>query len=324
MRPMKIRSLLVLAGVLLVNALLAQSPHLLNYQGRLTDANGKGAGGPLVLIFSIYSDSSGTNKMWTETHTKVYTDENGVFHELLGGASHFPANLFSTPGERWLGLQVGSEPEMRPLSRMTPVATAVHAHHASKADSAFADGRLLDGYSLDAADGTPIDALIIDEDNNVKIPNIDLMLGEVVIEPKDQSPNAGFIRFGDGTGWKLHLTRRLEGKGGPVNTGDQGVLVTTKDNGFVGIGVSDPLRPLHIDAKGVTNPILINGGPAYIATANELLANSKPGTFIIGGPSGHFIYFFWKEADHYDYDSDGNVTEIINCQLQIGASQINQ
>jgi hypothetical protein len=53
------------------------------------------------------------------------------------------------------------------------------------------------------------------------------------IEPTDGSPNAGYIRFGDGTGWKLHFGRSREGSRAPLNTGKNGVLLTIEDTGTI-------------------------------------------------------------------------------------------
>ena len=58
------------------------------------------------------------------------------------------------------------------------------------------------------------------------------------ISPSDASPNAGFIRFGDSTGWKLHFGRAREVSAGPLNTGTTGVLMTIEDNGRIGIGTA--------------------------------------------------------------------------------------
>ena len=45
------------------------------------------------------------------------------------------------------------------------------------------------------------------------------------------SPTAGFIRFGDNTGWTLNIGRNREFSGGPLNTGTSGVLFQIRDNG---------------------------------------------------------------------------------------------
>ena len=79
------------------------------------------------------------------------------------------------------------------------------------------------------------------------------------------SPNAGYLRFGDNTGWKFHIGRSRESTSGPLNTGTAGVLVTIQDNGNVGIGTTAPARTLVIedDAAG-TNLVTLqntnNGG----------------------------------------------------------------
>jgi hypothetical protein len=64
--------------------------------------------------------------------------------------------------------------------------------------------------------------------------------------PADASPNAGYIRFGDNTGWKLHIGRSQEGVGEALNTGITGVLMTIQDNGNIGIGTVSPEGSLDV------------------------------------------------------------------------------
>jgi hypothetical protein len=51
------------------------------------------------------------------------------------------------------------------------------------------------------------------------------------ISPSDTSPRAGFIRFGDNTGWSLHFARSRESSGGALNTGLTGNLMELRDDG---------------------------------------------------------------------------------------------
>jgi hypothetical protein len=50
------------------------------------------------------------------------------------------------------------------------------------------------------------------------------------LDPADVSPNAGYIRFGDNSGWKLHFGRSRENPGDPLNASTTGVL-TALDEG---------------------------------------------------------------------------------------------
>jgi hypothetical protein len=74
--------------------------------------------------------------------------------------------------------------------------------------------------------------------------------GSLGLDGSDGSPNAGYIRFGDTTGWKLHVTRQREFSAGPLNGGTTGALVTIQDNGVVGIGTTAPDPNLKLDVAG--------------------------------------------------------------------------
>jgi hypothetical protein len=62
-------------------------------------------------------------------------------------------------------------------------------------------------------------------------PSTDAMF---TIEASDASPRAGFIRFGDKTGWQLRFGRSRECSGCALNTGLSGALFTIRDDGAVG------------------------------------------------------------------------------------------
>ena len=69
------------------------------------------------------------------------------------------------------------------------------------------------------------------------------------------SPNAGVLRFGDNTGWKLHFGRSREASGGALNRGTAGLLMTIQDNGNVIVKGSVQARsfPTTSDAKYETD-----------------------------------------------------------------------
>jgi hypothetical protein len=57
------------------------------------------------------------------------------------------------------------------------------------------------------------------------------------IDQSDGSPRAGFIRFGDRTGWNLIIGRNRESSGGPLNTGTNGTILQIRDDGAVRFGL---------------------------------------------------------------------------------------
>ena len=81
--------------------------------------------------------------------------------------------------------------------------------------------------------------------------------------PSDGTPNAGFIRFGDSTGWKLHFARSRESSGGGLNTGTSGLLMTIQDNGNIGVGTANPQTKLDVRGEvklGSTGQFFATGG----------------------------------------------------------------
>jgi endosialidase-like protein len=70
--------------------------------------------------------------------------------------------------------------------------------------------------------------------------------GHLGFDGSDGSPNAGYIRFGDNTGWKLYLGRARQSSGGALNTGPTGAIMTLLDTGRVGIGTTVPDQTLSV------------------------------------------------------------------------------
>jgi hypothetical protein len=112
-------------GVALVPAGLTQ-------QGRLLDNAGQPVNGLVSFTFSIYEDAEGGDALWSEEQ-EITLDE-GYFSARLGdeGANAFPAELFSG-NVRYLGIRVGSDPEMTPRQRIASVPYAFLADRAEVA-----------------------------------------------------------------------------------------------------------------------------------------------------------------------------------------------
>jgi hypothetical protein len=126
--------------VFLASFSLAEIPRLINYQGMLTESDGTSPvpDGQYNMRFKIYGSLSEDDSLWWEQHTNVDVT-NGLFNVILGGTSslYLP---FDT--DYWLGITVGTDPELSPRIRLTSVG---YAYRALVADSAEVAGSGGDG-----------------------------------------------------------------------------------------------------------------------------------------------------------------------------------
>ena len=109
----------------------ASVPSLINYQGKLTSSEGACINDTVEMTFSIYPDTLGSHADWSETQTQVVI-KDGVFSVLLGSVDSLPAWLFDG-SLKFLGVQVGSDPEMTPLR---PIVSSGYAFRSQQADTA--------------------------------------------------------------------------------------------------------------------------------------------------------------------------------------------
>jgi hypothetical protein len=106
----------------------AQVPEKINYQGYLTNAAGIPVNGARQLTFTIYDQPTAGNALWTETQNAIVL--NGVYSIRLGEVE--PITLaFSIP--YYLGIKVGSDPEMTPRQPLSAVGYAFRAKYANEA-----------------------------------------------------------------------------------------------------------------------------------------------------------------------------------------------
>jgi hypothetical protein len=110
----------------------AAIPHLINYQGMLTDNSGNPLSGNFNMTFKIYDQSSGGNKKWEETQNSV-TVTNGLFNVILGTVT--PIDTLSFNQDYWLDITVGTE-QMPSRLKFTSVGYAYRARMTQKADTA--------------------------------------------------------------------------------------------------------------------------------------------------------------------------------------------
>jgi hypothetical protein len=82
----------------LTSAAFAQVPSLINYQGRLTDANGTAVTGTKNFSISIYDAATAGNLLHTETIGAVTLDDNGVYSFQFGSAGTSDTQVTETIG----------------------------------------------------------------------------------------------------------------------------------------------------------------------------------------------------------------------------------
>jgi hypothetical protein len=150
---------LLVAAVLGPAASTAQVPQMMNYQVMLTDnANQPLADQAVVLVFRIYNDASAGALQWTETHNAT-TNSIGVVSVILGETTPLPTASFTAA--LWLEVQANGE-ILLPRRRLVSAPYAIRA-------GASDVGGVGDGYSLDASDGSPTDAVYVNASGDVGI-----------------------------------------------------------------------------------------------------------------------------------------------------------
>jgi hypothetical protein len=82
-------------------------PSLVNYSGRVLDAQSKPISGIAGITFSIYKDQYEGAPLWMETQN-VQADARGNYTVQLGATSStgLPMDLFISGEARWLGVRV--------------------------------------------------------------------------------------------------------------------------------------------------------------------------------------------------------------------------
>ena len=97
----------------------AAVPQLINYQGLLKDGSGNPVpNGNYTVVFTIYDALTGGTNLWSETQS--VTTNGGSFTVLLGSVSPVPDSAFND-ATRYLGIKVGTDPEMTPRQRLSSV-----------------------------------------------------------------------------------------------------------------------------------------------------------------------------------------------------------
>ncbi|MDD3627652.1 MAG: hypothetical protein PHV06_10065 [bacterium] len=125
------KKVVILSTILLISIIFCYPsvPKLINYQGILHDSEGEIVeDGSYQFTFAIY-DSTGTS-LWTEDQN--INVSSGLFNVLLGSVN--PIDLtFNT--DYYLGIKVGSDPEMTPRKRIVSVGYSYRSEYSNEAST---------------------------------------------------------------------------------------------------------------------------------------------------------------------------------------------
>ena len=149
--------LVTVCGALLLAASVCWSgiPHLIHYQGMLTDDGGTPLNTPQDISFRIYNDSTGGTLKWTETQYGIMMTDR-LFNVNLGDST--PVDL-AFDEDYWLEIDVGPGEILTPRVQLTSVGYAYRAERTDTASYALAGGEGDNDWILritDTADTTLI------------------------------------------------------------------------------------------------------------------------------------------------------------------------
>jgi hypothetical protein len=101
-------------------AAFATIPQQINYQGLLTSSAGAPLDTTVSVRFRLYSDSAGTLQVWSELWPSVPVVD-GLFNIRMGLNNPLTDTPLLGSAQLWLGVTIGSNSQMTPLTRVAAV-----------------------------------------------------------------------------------------------------------------------------------------------------------------------------------------------------------
>ncbi len=270
----------------------AQIPQTISYQGVLTDSNGELiTSSGLRLTFQFYSTAEGGEPLWKEIHDSVPV-ENGLFSAILGSRTRLRLP-FDQP--YFLGITVNNGRELLPRIELTATAYSLNSRAVADSaitGKSIARGSLvrsLNGLTdavtlkagdnisltvegqnvtisagaqgsqsrntLDAADGNPVAAVLVDDTGNVGIGSATPATRLHVEGGSDaKASGGGFVAIGAIGAKNIVLDNneimaRDNGGASPLflNADSGAIILGKSDSSAVGLGTSTPTERLHLN-----------------------------------------------------------------------------
>ena len=236
------RVLLILASAIML-ALAAspcwgEIPHLINYQGMLTDTGGNPLTDTLDITFRIYDQSSSGSMLWDETQNNVEILD-GLLNVMLGSVD--PIEL-PFDEDYWLEIDVGPGEILTPRVRLSSVG---YAFRAKMADTA--------SYAIEAVSAeTDSDWTISGNDMYSAVSgNVGIGTSSPTAPLTIQPVIGADIEFAHG-GFNADILASNQFNIGTSNPStfsivtDNNLRLTVNGTGNVGIGLVSPSSPLEI------------------------------------------------------------------------------
>jgi len=240
---MRLIKFTVVLAVLIGSTAFAVTPTAMNFQGLLADTSGVPvADGSYSVTFRIYDDPNAGSTVWSESQSVVTTD--GLFNVVLGSISAIQNAVFAG-SFRYLGVQVGANPEMAPRTRLVTVPYA------------FRTG------SVDGSAGGYISSSVSIGSGNVFTGNYDFVAGQNNSVAGDASTIAG------GEGNSITGGATFTSIGGGLNN------IVGGSTAFLGGGSGN---------NAVSRGSFVGGGLANVAGTADILFGNEYAA-VVGGVS---------------------------------------
>ncbi len=269
---------LTLSLTLLVCPAYTAIPQKINYQGYLTNSAGVPVSGTEQMVFSLYDVASGGSALWTET--RMVTVTKGVYNVTFGEVTVLGLD-FSVP--YYLGVQVGTDPEMSPRIPLTSAGYAFRAqtvesvgsHTHSGADitsGTVSEPRIDPLMARDSEVTTQVNAHASRTDNPHST-----TAAQVGAAPAVHGHNATDITSGTLDNARFSAYSDLSTEGYLDNNAGTDLLTRAQGDGrYVNVTGDTMTGALNLPANGLavgTNQLIVSGGGVGVGTAtpNEQL-----------------------------------------------------
>jgi len=249
---------------------IADIPHVISYQGKITSATTALPDGEHTFTVRLYSDEQGTTVLWQGEYRTTVTD--GLFNLQLGsGGQDLPA----VHSGLWLGMQIDGGTEMKPYTSITSAPYALNVANGSitaekmntdYVSSIRINGKKIGGKAseLNIIGGGGV-SLLYDEKSQA------LLVYDAPISTTPQTGSIQDVNKG-GTG-----VATITQNGIVWGNGTNPISATTLNNGQLLIGSTNN-APVAASLSGTANQITVTSGSGSItlSTPQNIATSSSP------------------------------------------------